>query len=109
MKIGDKIRPRIDEAIYLQDKLLLILSEYSVASDWVEHEVETALAREYKEKRTLLFPIRLDNAILKCKYTGWAALVQNERHIGDFINWKDHDQYQVAFERLLRDLKKADE
>lgn len=27
------------------------------------------------------------------------------RSIGDFTGWKDHDQYQVAFERLLRDLK----
>lgn len=33
MKTGDKIRPRIDEAIHLQDKLLLILSAASVASD----------------------------------------------------------------------------
>lgn len=109
MKIGDKIRPRIDEAIHLQDKLLLILSEHSVASDWVEHEVETALAKERKEKRTILFPIRLDNAILEREHIGWPALVQHERHIGDFTDWKDHDQYQVAFKRLLRDLKQADE
>lgn len=109
MKIGDKIRPRIDEAIHLQDKLLLILSEHSVASDWVEHEVETALARERREKRTILFPIRLDNAILEREHTGWPALVQHERHIGDFTGWKDHDQYQTAFDRLLHNLKKADE
>ncbi len=109
MHIGDKIRPRIDEAIHLQDKLLLILSEDSVASEWVEHEVETALAKERREKRTILFPIRLDNAILEREHIGWPALVQNERHIGDFTGWKDHDQYQVAFKRLLRDLKQADE
>ncbi|HEU5375442.1 MAG TPA: toll/interleukin-1 receptor domain-containing protein [Ktedonobacteraceae bacterium] len=109
MKIGDKIRPRIDEAIHLQDKLLLILSKHSVSSDWVEHEVETALAREHKEKRTILFPIRLDNAILEQEYIGWPALVQHERHIGDFTGWKDHNQYQATFKRLLRDLKQADE
>lgn len=28
-----------------------------------------------------------------------------EYHIPDFSNWKDHDSYQKAFERLLRDLK----
>jgi uncharacterized protein YjbI with pentapeptide repeats len=39
MKIGDKIRPVIDESIRIHDKLLLILTEYSVQSDWVEHEV----------------------------------------------------------------------
>jgi hypothetical protein len=30
------------------------------------------------------------------------------RHIGDFSRWKDHDTYQKAFERLLRDLKAQD-
>ncbi len=27
------------------------------------------------------------------------------RHIGDFRDWKDHDSYQKAFDRLLRDLE----
>lgn len=58
LKIGDKIRVGMDEAIRRHDKLLLVLSMYSVANDWVEQEVETALERERKEKRTVLFPIR---------------------------------------------------
>jgi len=32
LKIGDKIRPRIDESSYLYDKLLLVLCQYSLAS-----------------------------------------------------------------------------
>ncbi|HEU5382046.1 MAG TPA: hypothetical protein VFV38_42040 [Ktedonobacteraceae bacterium] len=52
--------------------------------------------------------IRL-NAILEREHTGWPALVLHERHIGDFTGWKEHNQYQVAFERLLRDLKQTDE
>lgn len=35
----------------------------------------------------------------------WAADVRRRWHIGDFTRWKDHDAYQQAFERLLRDLK----
>ena len=105
LKIGDKIRPRIDESIRLYDKLLLVLSVHSVASNWVEHEVEMALAKEHEEKRTVLFPVRLDRTILEREYDGWPALVRHERHIGDFTRWKDHDSYQQAFDRLLRDLK----
>jgi hypothetical protein len=26
-------------------------------------------------------------------------------NIGDFLNWKDHDSFERAFERLLRDLR----
>nr|MDQ3820099.1 toll/interleukin-1 receptor domain-containing protein [Acidobacteriota bacterium] len=51
LKIGDKIRDRIDESIRLRDKLLLILSEHSIASEWVEHEVESALEEERQRGR----------------------------------------------------------
>lgn len=104
LKIGDRMRVGIDEAIRLHDKLLLVLSKHSVASDWVEQEVETALDRERKEKRTVLFPIRLDDTVMKVE-SGWPALIRNTRNIGDFRKWKNHDSYQKAFDRLLRDLK----
>ena len=104
LKIGDKIRPRIDSSIHQHDKLLLVLSEHSVASQWVEQEVETALAKERKEDRTVLFPLQLDKAVMAID-AGWPALIRNTRTIGDFTRWKRHDVYQQAFERLLRDLK----
>ncbi len=104
LKIGDRIRPRIDETIRTYDKLLLVLSKHSVRSQWVEQEVETALAKERETERTVLFPIRLDEEVMKTQ-TGWPALIRNTRNIGDFRRWKNHDEYQKAFSRLLRDLK----
>jgi hypothetical protein len=104
LKIGDRIRDRIDESIRLRDKLLLILTESSISSDWVEHEVEGALEEERQRGRTILFPIRLDDAAMDSS-KAWAALIRRTRHIGDFTRWKDHDSYQKAFDRLLRDLK----
>jgi uncharacterized protein YjbI with pentapeptide repeats len=104
MKIGDKIRPRIDEAIRLYDKLLLVLSEHSVASQWVEHEVETAIGKELEGKLNVLFPIRLDQAVMNSK-TGWASHVRLTRHIGDFTRWKNYYDYREGLSRLLRDLK----
>jgi hypothetical protein len=107
MKIGDRIRPRIDETIRVYDKLLLVLSKTSVASQWVEQEVETALARERQQGTTILFPVRIDNMVMTLD-TGWPALIRNTRNIGDFRRWKTHDVYQQAFDRLLRDLKAAE-
>ncbi|MBO0782882.1 MAG: toll/interleukin-1 receptor domain-containing protein [Ktedonobacteraceae bacterium] len=104
LKIGDKIRPRVDESIRLYDKLLLVLSQYSVASQWVEQEVERALARERQENKIILFPIRLDKTVMDIE-EGWPALIHNTRSIGDFTRWKHHDEYQKALDRLLRDLK----
>ncbi len=104
MKIGDKIRPTLDRSIRGHDRLLLVLSKHSVASQWVEQEVETALARERKEGRTVLFPIRLDEAVMEAD-GGWPALIRNTRHIGDFRHWGNHGAYQKAFNRLLHDLQ----
>ncbi len=35
----------------------------------------------------------------------WATEIRCTCHISDFSRWKDHDAYQAAFVRLLRDLK----
>ncbi len=104
MKIGDEIRPCIDEAIRLYDKLMVVLSENSIQSAWVKDEVEAALEKERRESRLVLFPIRLDDAVMQTDQA-WAAMLRRQRHIGDFSKWKNHDDYQKAFERLLRDLK----
>lgn len=104
MKIGDKIRTRIDEAIRLQDKLLLVLSESSIESQWVEQEVETALEKERDQKRTVLCPIMVDKAVMNTD-AAWARLIKNTRHIGDFSQREDDAAYQKAVGRLLRDLR----
>lgn len=104
MKIGDKIRPRIDEAILIHDKLLLVLSEHSVENSWVEKEVETAFEKERQQNKTVLFPICLDDCVMHTDQA-WAADIRRTRHIGDFKRWKSYDDYQKALSRLLRDLK----
>jgi hypothetical protein len=107
LRIGDKFRQRIDESIRLYDKLLLALSEDSISSSWVEDEVESALERERNENRLVLFPVRIDDAVVNTQ-KAWAASLRRQRHIGVFTGWKDHDTYQKSFERLLRDLKSAE-
>ena len=66
--------------------------------------METAFEKERKQKRTVLFPIRLDDAVMETD-EAWAADIRRTRHIGDFRGWKEHDKYKVAFGRLMRDLK----
>ena len=110
MKIGDRQRPVIDRAIRVHDKVVLVLSEHSIASKWVESEVEAAFERERRDpdgERTVLFPIRLDDSVMETDQA-WAAEVRRTRHIGDFRRWKDHDSYRQAFERVLRDLRPDD-
>jgi hypothetical protein len=104
MKIGAKILDTLDEAIRTRQKVLLILSEASIAAEWVEIEVKKALAEERQRGMTVLFPVRLDDAVFTTK-EAWAALLRDDRNIGDFRAWKDHDAYQKALARVLRDLQ----
>lgn len=98
------LRDKIDQAIRLRDKLLLILSEDAIASRWVGHEVEAGLVEEEKEDRQIMFPVRIDVSIMDTD-KAWASMLRRERHIGDLTKWKDQDEYQKPFERLIRDLE----
>ena len=105
LRIGDKLRPTIDQSIMFHDKLLLILSKHSVKSSWVENEVHSILEQEEVRGETCLLPIRLDDAVMDKSLIGWAAQIRRSRLIGDFCAWENNDAYQMSFERLLRDLK----
>ena len=109
---GQKIHEQIDQAIRVYDKLLLVLSSDSIRSRWVEFEIRRARKREVAEQRRFLFPIRLvDFEAIKaweCLDTETAkdlAPEIREYYIPDFTAWKDHEAFEAAVGRLLRDLK----
>ena len=112
IKGGRKIHEQIDEAIRLHDRLLLILSEHSMSSEWVKTEIAKARKREVKEGKRVLFPVRLvgfealrDWECFDGDTGKDSAREIREYFIPDFSNWKDHDSYQTAFQRLVKDLK----
>jgi uncharacterized protein YjbI with pentapeptide repeats len=109
---GRKLHEQIDQAILDHERLLLILSPHSMNSEWVKTEIAKARQREVREQRQVLFPVRLVpfEAIRAWECfdadTGKdSAREIREYFIPDFSNWKNNDAYQVAFQRLLRDLK----
>jgi uncharacterized protein YjbI with pentapeptide repeats len=111
VKGGKKLHEQINQAIHTYDKLLLILSDSSMKSEWVKTEIAEARQRELREERQMLFPIAL---VPYEQIQQWKAFDADtgkdsareirEYYIPDFSNWKDHDSYQKAFDRLLRDL-----
>ena len=60
LKTGDKMRAQVYEAIQKNDKLLLILSEHAITSDWVEQS-EKLMQRERQPPGKLwsFFPYEL--------------------------------------------------
>jgi MinD-like ATPase involved in chromosome partitioning or flagellar assembly len=104
LNAGDVWQERIREAIKESDKILLILSDHSVESEWVRREVDQAFEKERESNKLVLVPITLDNTVMSSN-APWASDIRKVRHIGDFRNWKDSAEYQSAIDRLLRDLR----
>lgn len=109
---GQKLHEQIDQAIRLNEKLLLILSTDSMKSEWVKTEIKKAAKRQAQEKKDVLFPVSL---VPFDELREWECFDGDlgkdlgaeirEYLIPDFRRWKEHDSYQKAFAKLLRDLR----
>ena len=109
---GRKLHEQLQSAIHRQDRLLLVLSERSIESPWVETEIYEARQRELTEGKTVLFPISL---MPYDKLRAWRCfdadsgrdLAREVRayYIPDFTAWRDHLEFEAEVSKLLRALK----
>jgi TIR domain len=112
MEGGKKLHEQVDRAIQVHDRLLVVLSEESIKSEWVKDEIRRARRAEVRESRRKLFPIRLVDfktieewELFDADLAEDLAAEIRQYFIPDFSNWKDHDSFEAAFARLLKDLK----
>jgi hypothetical protein len=115
---GKKLHEEIESAIYVYDKLLIVLSEHSLESEWVKTELrkafkaERASGQDGRPKQRKLFPVRLTDME---RIKAWSCFDADsgkdlgvelrEYFIPDFSHWKEHDQFEASFARLLKDLQ----
>jgi hypothetical protein len=104
MKIGENIWTSIASALKNQEKVLLVLSESSIKSPSVKREVELAFEMEREYGKTLLFPIKIGNAINGAD-AEWVNLILQQRNIGDFTDWKNPEAYEWCLRRLIQALR----
>ncbi len=131
---GEKTWEDIERNIYRYDKVVVICSRNGLESPAVIREIEFALKREQEEdvrrlkdhdrvdkgdlnlqdikkrryRKRILFPIMIDDYLLK----HWKHHLQtqlSERNAVDFRCWEDPDNFQKAFNKLLKDLNRREE
>jgi hypothetical protein len=112
MQGGKKIHTQINEAIRTHEKLILVLSDHSMQSDWVVHEIKQALVREKEQNTQILFPVALCDydRIRTWKLFHPATITDlaeevREYFILDFSNWRDVHAYWKILDQLLESLK----
>ena len=104
LKAG-RLERQIDRAIDLNPLVLLVLSERSVESDWVEWEASRAraLEKQYRKAgkpRDVLCPVALDDTWKSCdRYPGLRQRIE-AYNVLDFSKWQNGDELGEAFARL---------
>jgi len=94
----------VDHAIHLNDFVLLVLSEHSTQSDWVEHEVRKTREKEKKSGKDALCPVALDDSWKTCRWPERLREQIEEYNILDFSNWHDKASFERMFGKLLEGL-----
>lgn len=84
--------------------LSLILSEAALSGGWVKDEVKKGFAKERSHGQRVVFPIRIDDAVMVSGEPR-ATKLHDNRLTGDFTAWKNRDAHKATFERVLCDLK----
>lgn len=91
MRVGDSLRNRVEMAVRKSDWLAVVLSQHSVQSEWVKHELNMAFVRELDKKGVFVLPIVIDG----CKM----PLTLRDKFFADF-----RFDYDYGFDRLAEKL-----
>jgi len=109
---GQKIHEEVAKAINNFDRLIVVLSDNSMHSPWVQAEVRKARQRELHDKCRVLFPIslvpfeRLRAWELFDADSGQDLAVEiREYLIPDFSRWQDRKTFDTQVRALLAGLK----
>ena len=108
--VAGSMQKQVFDGIRMNDIVLLILSESSINSDWVENELEMARRKEKEQKRDVLCPVALDDS--------WKGKVQDmrsdDRHLWrtltkknilDFSGWRANG-FEEPFRQLIEGIKR---
>jgi uncharacterized protein YjbI with pentapeptide repeats len=103
MKSG-RMEKQVDHAMRQNPTVILILSENSTRSDWVEHEARLARELEKELNRDVLCPIALDDSWKSAKWPARLMEQIKEYNILDYSNWRDDKAFGQVFNKMISGL-----
>lgn len=98
------LEKQIDKAIRLNQTFLLVLSQHSCESDWVEWELEKARQLEKESGRHVICPIELDRSWENGNLSERIKLQIKKYNVLDFSQWQETTIFAKQFERLIKGL-----
>lgn len=104
MKSG-RMEKQVDRALRLNPTVLVVLSEHSIQSDWVEHEINTARELEKELGRDCLCPVALDDSWMSSPWDQRLMRQVKKYNILDFSKWQDESIFRTTFKKLIDGLQ----
>ncbi|MEM6724213.1 MAG: toll/interleukin-1 receptor domain-containing protein, partial [Bacteroidota bacterium] len=107
LKPGDKIRSAITQGIDTFDKMILICSEASLNSWWVETEIENILQKEEdlrkatNKRHSLLIPIQIDDYVFSPDCPRELQRQIKSTKVGDFREWRNEAIFNQKIDELI--------
>ena len=102
--VGGRLDKNIERGMRHNPIVLTVLSENSVTSAWVEHEVNLATKLRRELKRDTLYPITLDEAWTTCDWSAQLRSQIEKYYVLSFANWTDGAAFETTFRKLLKGL-----
>jgi uncharacterized protein YjbI with pentapeptide repeats len=99
-----RMEKQVDHAMRQNPTVILILSENSIRSDWVEHEARLARELEKEIGRDVLCPIALDDSWKSAKWPARLMEQIKEYNILDYSNWKNDKTFGQVFNKMISGL-----
>ena len=111
LKGGRDLQIQVSQALGSQDKLIIILSEQSMGSEWIMEEIQATRELEKQEQRRFIYPVAVANPSLIQSWTlmepgTFINLAKELRQypIPNFHDMHHEPSYNAAFNTLLQSL-----
>ncbi len=107
MKLGERadgiyLNPK--DVMRIRQKLVVLISQSGIQSEWLPNEMKVALRQEEQDQRILVVPITLDTSLFH-EEEEWARRLRERHSILDFTGWENPSVYAAMFEQLLNILR----
>ncbi len=113
-RAGQKPQDENEQANRNFERVVVLISDYSMHSEWIKNEILRARKREAIEGRRVLYPISL---VAPAEFEAWTCVDESSGQdlapplrqypIPDFSDWKNDLAYFRAFELLLKNLERS--
>ncbi len=102
--MGGRIYLSPGQVMRTRQKLVVLISQSEIHSDWLPDEMKVVFTQEEQAQRDILVPITLDDALAH-EEKEWAQRLREQHSILDFTGWENPSVYAAMFEQLLNMLR----